>query len=163
MRPSPGNFVVRANYLAVVVFGLPLALFVIAMTLPDVLNSWARGSMSNAWAVLISLFLIVLPGARAIRRLIAIGTVIPPDLVSERPVVAWVVSLAGGAGHFFFVILMSVVIDVALLPAWPDDIGGPFLFVFGLAYFSYLIALLCGELALVGDGVSDAARRAPTP
>jgi hypothetical protein len=25
---------------------------------------------------------------------------------------------------------------------------------------SYLIALLCGELALVGDGVSDAARRA---
>ena len=85
MRPSPGNLVVRANYLATVVFGLSLALFVIAVTLPD----------------------------------------------------------------------------VALLPAWPDDIGGPVLFVFGLAYFSYLIALLCGELALVGDGVSDAARRAP--
>ena len=41
------------------------------------------------------------------------------------------------------------------------DIGGPFAFVFSLSMLSHLIALLCGELALVGDGVSDAARRAP--
>ena len=158
MRPSPGNLVVRANYLATVVFGLPLALFVIAVTLPDVFSSWARGSMSSAVAVLISLFLVVVPAVRAIRRLISIGTVIPPDLVSGRPALAWVVSLAGGSGHFFFLILMSVAIDVAFLPAWPDDVGGPFLFVFGLAFFSYLIALLCGEVALVGDGISDTAR-----
>jgi hypothetical protein len=163
MKLSAGNLVVRANYLATAVFGMSLALFVIALTLPDLFDSLARGSMSNALALFVSIFLVVLPGARAIRRLIAIGTVIPPNLVSERPVVAWVVSLAGGAGHFFFVILMSAAIDIALLPEWPDDSGAPFVFVFYLASFSYLIALLCGELALVGDGVSDAARCAARP
>jgi hypothetical protein len=161
MRPSPGNLIVRANYLATVVFGLALALalFIIAATLADALSTSATGLMANALTLLVTTALFVLPGVRALRRLVISGTVIPPELVNERPVVAWVVSLAGGAGHFFFVILMSVAIDLALMPEWPDDIGGPLAFVSGLALLSYLIALLCAELALVGDGVSDAARR----
>jgi hypothetical protein len=89
---------------------------------------------------------------------IANGTVIPPELVHERPVVASLVTLAGGFGHFFFVISMSAAIDIAFLPEWPEDTGGPMAFVVSLALLSYLVALLCGELALVGDGVSDAAR-----
>lgn len=155
---GPGNLIVRANYLATVVFGSGLALLVAAFMLYG--QFWAS---TTDWALIAkvllpTLFLFVLPGARALRRVVANGTVIPPELVHERPVVAWVVSLAGAVGHFFFVIVMSVAIDLALLPVWPDDIGGPFVFVFSLALLSYLIALLCGELALVGDGVSDAAR-----
>jgi hypothetical protein len=88
---------------------------------------------------------------RAVWRLFANGTVIPPEHVSERPFVSSVVTLFGGFGHFFFVISMSAAIELALLPEWPDHVGGPLVFFFGLA-------LPCGELALVGDGVSDKAR-----
>jgi hypothetical protein len=161
MRPSPGNLLVRANYLATVVFGLALALFVVALSLSGAFLTTPKGLMTDVLTLLVTTVLFVLPCVRALRRLIGSGTVIPADLVSERRVVAWVVSLAGAAGHFFFVILMSVAIDLALLPEWPDDIGGPFAFIFSLSMLSYLIALLCGELALIGDGVSDAARRAP--
>ena len=76
----------------------------------------------------------------------------------ERPVVAWVVTLAGGLGHFFFVISMSAVFEIALEPERAEDVGGQIAFAFILTLLFYVIALLCGELALVGDGKSDAAR-----
>jgi hypothetical protein len=157
MSPSPGNLLVRANYLAIAVFAPFLALFVATFPQSGFFDSANQDWPARAPILLIAMFLFVLPGARAIRRAVVSGTVIPPGLVNERPVVAWVVSLAGGAGHFFFVISMSVAIDLGLRTEWPDDIGGPVVFVFGLALFFYLIALLGGELALVGNGRSDAA------
>jgi hypothetical protein len=158
---SPGNLIVRANYLATVVFGSGLALFVAAFMLTNGFGSPTTDWTAIASTLLPTIFLFVLPGARALRRVIVNGTVIPPELVHERPVVAWVVTVAGGLGHFFFVISISVAIDIALLPEWPEDVGGPIVFVNSLALLLYLIALLCGELALVGDGVSDAARAQP--
>lgn len=82
---------------------------------------------------------------------------IRPELVSERPVVSFVVALFGGFGHFWFVITMWAAIDIALAPEWPEEakkIAG--LLMLGL--LSYFIALSCGELALAGSGASDKAR-----
>jgi hypothetical protein len=159
MSWGPGNLIVRANYLATVVFATCLALIPVASGLWDafrgLISDWPPIAM-----ILLVTVLYLLPGVRALRRLFIHGTVIPPELVHERPVVAWVVSLAGGFGHFFFVIVAWAVIDMAARPEWPDGVGGPMAFFFGIAMLSYLISLLCAELALVGDGVSDAARAA---
>jgi hypothetical protein len=158
MRQSAGNIIVRANYLATAIFGPMLALIVAVYLVSAELASQTKDWKSIAWILLPTIFLFVLPGARAVRRVFADGTVIPPELVHERPVVAKVVTLAGGLGHFFFVLVMSFVFDIALGAEWPDDAGGPIVFLFSLSLLPYLISLLCGELALVGDGVSDAAR-----
>jgi len=155
---SPGNLIVRATYLATAVFGPFLALFVAVYLLSHELRSTTIDWNVIVWILLPTLFLFVLPGVRALHRVFASGTVVPPELVHERPVVASVTTLAGALGHVFFVLSMSVAIDLALLPEWPDDSGGPIMFLFSLNLFSYLVALLCGELALVGNGVSDAAR-----
>jgi hypothetical protein len=151
---TAGNVLVRAIYLATAVFATSLGLFVFVLLPFDLLRSPIR----SIGLLILTAVLFVLPGARALRRLFINGTVIPPALINERPVVAWVVSLAGSSGHIFFVILMSVAFDLALRTEWPDDVGGPFAFVFMLTMLSYLISLLCGELALVGNGQSDAAR-----
>jgi hypothetical protein len=143
---------VRANYLATVLFGPFLVLFIAAFMFR---SSPAFGEIILAlpW-----LGLWVVPGARAIRRLVKRGALIPAELIRERPVVAGIVTVAGAFGHLWFVLRMSVAIDLALRPEWPDDVGGPMALIFGLAMLSYLIALLCGELALVGKGRPDPLR-----
>jgi hypothetical protein len=142
---------VRANYLAVAVFGsLPALLSGLSMLLSHRLVEFGMP--------LGGICLLLIPAVRAIRRRIVSGTVIPAELVRERPVVTQVVTLAGVVGHFFTAIFVSVAVDIALAPEKGEDVGGPMVFVFVLALLSYLIALLCGELALVGDGESDAAR-----
>jgi hypothetical protein len=148
---------VRANYLATAVFGSLLAIFCgtfefFDMGSPPILDRLVAVAI-NLGAM--SLFLI--PGIRAIWRLVANGTVIPPAHVHERPVVAGVVTVAGGFGHFFFVISMAVAIGIALAPEWPEEAGkiaGPIL----AALFFYFIALWCGELALVGNNEPDPPR-----
>jgi hypothetical protein len=159
MNWGPGNLIVRANYLATVVFATSLALFPVATGLWDVLSGRATSWTTIATILLIAL-LYLLPGSRALHRVFSRGAVIPPGLIHERPVVAWVVTLAGGIGNLLFVVVMWAVIDIAASPEWPDDIGGPMAFFISLTMLAYLIALLCAELALVGDGVSDAARAA---
>ena len=159
MRSSPGNLLVRANYLATVVFATCLASFGAAAMLLAAFDSRSIDWVAIANTLIVTC-LYVVPGARALHRVLNLGTVIPPELVHERPVVAWAVTLAGGVGHFFFVIVMSIVIDLAAGAEFPDDGGGPIAFFIGLTMLPYLIALLCAELALVGDGVSDAARTA---
>ena len=154
---SPGNLIVRSTYLATAVCASVLALPIAVSSLVNVLTGSAIG-WSAALSFCLVVFLFVLPAARAFRRLFANGTVIPPELVHERPVVAWVVTLAGGLGHFFFVISMSAVFEIALEPERGEDVGGPLGGAFILTLLLYVIALLCGELALVGDGKSDAAR-----
>lgn len=157
MMSSPGNLYVRASYLAVAICGpliaaLPAALEVVA-TFALRGKEWPH--ISVTYVLLFCLFL--LPGLRAIRRLFRDGTVIRPELVSERPVVSFVVTLFGGFGHFFFVITLIGFIGIALAPEWPDEakkIAGPLL----LGLLSYFIALSCGEIALVGNGESDKAR-----
>ena len=159
MNWGPGNLIVRANYLATVVFATSLVLYAVATGLWDALRGLTNGWVPIA-TILFLTVLYLLPAARALHRLFKQGTVIPPELIRERPVVSWVVTLAGGIGNLLFVLVMCAVIDIAARPEWPDDIGGPMAFFIGLTMLSYLIALLCAELALVGDGVSDAARAA---
>ena len=102
-----------------------------------------------------SLFLV--PGIRAIRRRIVGGAVIPIELVTERPTVSGLVTLAGGIGHLFLALFLASAIDLALAPVMPEESGKIMILVM-VAMFFYLIALLCGELALVGNGESDTAR-----
>ena len=157
MMSSPGNLYVRASYLAVaicapIIAAVPAALEVIATF---ALRGKEWPVISVTYVFLFCLFLF--PGLRAIRRLFRDGAVIQPELVSERPVVSFVVTLFGGFGHFWFVITMSAAIGIALAPEWPEEakkIAGPLL----LGLLSYFIALMCGELALVGTGESDKAR-----
>jgi hypothetical protein len=155
MSSSPGNLLVRANYLATVVFATCLAFFGSVAMLLDAFDSPSIDWVAIAKTLIVA-GLFLFPGVRALHRVLEVGTVIPPELVHERPVVAWAVTLAGGVGHFFFVIVMSVVIDLAAGAEFPEDGGGPMAFFIGLTMLPYLIALLCAELALVGDGVSDA-------
>ena len=162
MRPSPANLLVRANYLATVVFGTFLALVLLVFAVKESVSSTSRDWMPMAVTLLI-VALYLVPGVRSIRRVFSQGTSIPPELVHERPVVASVVTLFGAAGHFFFVIVMWAFIDIAARPEWPDDVGGPMAFFFGLTMLSYLVALLCAELALVGNGISDATKMGSDP
>jgi len=162
MSWGPGNLIVRANYLAAVVFAMSLASFAAAIALGE-----ALGGATSSWAsiptILLLTVLYVLPGARALRRVFDQGTVIPPALVHERPVVAWVVTLAGGVGHVFFIVVMSVVIELVAGAEFPDDGGGPMTFFIGLTMLPYLISLFCAEFVLVGDGISDAKKMGSDP
>jgi hypothetical protein len=91
----PGNLYVRANYLATVVFGSLLALLFGAGLLYTTMWSLTIPQLMNLAIMLGAMSVFLIPGIRAFRRLIADGTVIPPGLVSERPVVAFVVALVG--------------------------------------------------------------------
>lgn len=153
-----GNLLVRANYLAAAAFGMLLAIVVAAFTMKDAFGRSTWDWRTINLTVLFTLAFYLVPGIRAFLRLSSDGTILPPQLVHERPVVASVVTLAGVIGHFFFVLSMSAAIQIALTEQWPEDAGGPILFFNGLALLSYLIALHCGEWALVGDGISDAER-----
>lgn len=132
---------VRAVYLVTVITGLLLALFAVY---------W--GAYMLVWPCVV-----FIPAVRAIRRRIVSGTVIPAGFVGERPVVAFIVTLAGVCALFFKVIVMVAAIEIALAPEWPEEAKKIAIFVIAGMFFD-LIALLCGELALVGDGRSDAAR-----
>jgi hypothetical protein len=154
---SPGNLFVRANYLATAVFGSVLPLLCGIWTLYT--TSWAPilHRLPDVAINLAAMSLLLVPGIRAMRRVVTKGTVIPPELVHERPVVAGVVTLAGGIGHFFFVISMAVAIGIALAPEWPEEAGKILLPILA-AFFFYFIALWCAELALVGNGQPDPPR-----
>jgi len=77
--------------------------------------------------------------------------------VGERPVVAFIVTLAGVIAFVIKALVATAAVDLALAPEWPDEAGKIATFAMAAMFFD-LIALLCGELALVGDGRSDAAR-----
>lgn len=156
MMSSPGNLYVRANYLAVAVFGPLLAALPASFELSATFARGAKDWLAITATIVFIFCLFFLPGLRALRRLFRNGTVIPPELVGERPVVSLVVTLFGSFAHLFFLLTMAMAIGIALAPEWPEEakkILGPL--VVGL--MSYFVALWCGELALVGDGRSDAA------
>ena len=132
---------VRAVYLFTAITGFLLAL--VAMY-------W--GAYVFVWPCVV-----FIPALHALWRRIATGTVIPADLVGERPVVAFIVTLAGVIAVFFKAIVTIAAIQIALAPEWPDEAGKIATFALAAMIFD-LVALLCGELALVGDGRSDAAR-----
>jgi hypothetical protein len=143
---------VRANYLATVLFGPFLALFIAAFMFRS------QPSFGGIVLALPWLGLWLVPGARALRRMMKRGVLLPAELMRTRPVVTGVVTVAGAFGHLWFVLCMSVAIDLALRPEWPGDVGGPLTLIFAMALLSYLIALLCGELALIGNGRPDPPR-----
>jgi hypothetical protein len=131
---------VRAVYLVTAITGLLL-----------VLVAFWFGGFVLWWA-----WLAFIPAVRAIRRRIVSGTVLPAQLVGERPAVAFIVTLAGVIAFFFKVIVATAGIDLALATEWPDEAGKIASFAFAAMFFD-AIALLCGELALVGNGKSDVA------
>jgi len=157
MMSSPGNHLVRASYLALALCGPLLAALPTVFVLSSILSQPVKNWLGMLMMPLFIFGLLGYPGLRAIRRLIVNGTVIPRELVSERRVVSFVVTLFGGFGHLFFVLTMSMAIGIALAPEWPEEakkILGPWF----MAMACYFIALWCGEIALVGNGISDKAR-----
>lgn len=151
--------IIRANYLATVVFASLLALLVGGWAVWSSSYAPLASQISNAMWILAFMSLFLIPSGRALRRLRITGTLIRSELLNERQIITGVVMFASFLGHFFFTITMAAVIDIALAPEWPDEAGKIAIFVVG-AFFWYVIALLCGELALVGNGESDATRAA---
>jgi hypothetical protein len=151
--------IIRANYLATVIFASVLVLLVGGWALRSAFYAPLESQVDNVAWILAFMSLYLVPSGRALRRLFVTGTLIRSELLDERPIVTGVVMFASFLGHFFFTITMAAAIDIALAPEWPDEAGKIAIFVVG-ALFWYVIALLCGELALVGKGESDAARAA---
>ena len=156
-RMDFGNIFVRANYLATVVFGSLLALLYGTWMLYSIAWSLTISRLVDVAFTLGWMSLFLIPGTRALWRLVRNGTVIPPVLVHERHVVAGVVTFTGALGHFFFLISMAGAIDLALVPVWPDEAGKIFIAAI-VALLFYVVALLSGELALVGSGEPDPPR-----
>jgi len=152
---------VRAVYLAVAIFGsLPALAYGLAMLFSLLTRPQSGPRMDSplleAVVTLGCLSAFLIPGFRAIRRRIVSGTVIPAELIDERPTVTGLVTLAGVIGHLFLALFVASAIDIALAPVWPDEAGKIIILVMAAMFF-YLVALLCGELALVGNGKTDAA------
>jgi hypothetical protein len=155
---------VRAVYLATAIVAPLIALlggapFVVSVFRRIQLAPQVGLPLADIAVVLGGMCSLLIPGFRALRRRIVSGTVIPTELISERPTVAGLVTLAGGIGHFFSALFVMSAIDIALAPEWPDE-AGKIIVLAIVAMFFYLIALLCGEAALVGNGESDTARAA---
>ena len=121
MMSSPGNLFVRANYLAIAVCAPMLAALPALFYLPSIFSQPMTDWLGIVVIPLLTFSLFAFPGLRAIRRLIANGTVIPPELVSERPIVSFVVTLFGGFAHLFFILTMAIAIGIALAPEWPEE------------------------------------------
>jgi len=102
----------------------------------------------NLWDVYEAILLIVLCvlPLRALERLLVRATFVPDSRIRERPVVATIVVITSVLGW-----------ALALLAGWvmarklPDaDIGGPLGGAMTLALMLFAVALLTGELVLVG-------------
>jgi len=100
------------------------------------------------WSVAILAVMFLLP-ARALLRLFTRAELVPDSHLRERPVVASLVALFCLFGCVLIFLVVSVWITTP-----PDvmnsDIGGPLAFLGMIALTCFAIALLTGELVLVG-------------
>jgi hypothetical protein len=99
--------------------------------------------------MIVLLLACVLPAARALVRLVTRRELLPDAHLRERPVVALVVALSAALALFLVCFLLRVWLDI--LP-WGTDAGGPIAGAAGLALMLMAIAMLTGEMVLVGRG-----------
>ncbi len=117
MISSPGNLFVRANYLVIGIFAPMIAAGRCVLIVPMLVRR-------EGWPAIAHLCLPAMScsysPACARSGAVLNGSVIPPELVSERPIVSFVVTLFGGFaisfrnhdGH---------AIGIALAPEWPEE------------------------------------------
>ena len=130
------------------------ALVVLACTAP-LLVSFLPWRPGNTFMTLVLLVMCLLP-LRALVRLVSRSELIPASHIRERPVVASVVVIACLLGGALF--LLAGWVGLTSLPE--DDIGGPLGGAIMLAAMLFAVALLTGELVLVGR-LSRALRSGP--
>jgi hypothetical protein len=155
----------RAVYAFVVLFAPALAMYLLVtawqgyfMALANPLPWFDRAPPYYTTAVALAGFL--LPGFRAWARVLRGGDLIPAVRLRERPIEAAMVALACVFAIGFAVLVSSVLVDV-----WAkggDDVGGPIVFFTALAAMAAAIALLIGELVLVGRYTSAPSPGAPS-
>ncbi len=90
----------------------------------------------------------ILPGFRAWARVIGGRELIPAERFQERPMMAAMVALFGGFASFMAILITSIVADVIEKAA--DDIGGPLGLFCAIMAMAAAIALLIGEVLVVG-------------
>ena len=141
--------VARTSYLLTALVVLACAALWLAETLQSLGRQVSiRPDIRDLYAAAIFVVMCALP-SRALARLFRRAELIPDSHLRERPVVAALVTIASILGILLFLLAGSVWLAV-LRGADGDDIGGPLAFVLMLALMSFAIALLTGELVLVG-------------
>jgi hypothetical protein len=145
----PFAILVRTSYLLsalIVLAGATLWLVSILQSLvrqvslrPDIWDPYAAG---------IFIVMCALP-LRALTRLIRRAALIPDSHLRDRPVVTTLVTIACIFGLLLCLLAGSVWLAV-LRGADGSDVGGPLGLALMLALMSFAIALLTGELVLVG-------------
>jgi hypothetical protein len=141
---------VRTSYLLTVLAVLAGVVLYGVLWVPALLNQqlFGRNFAYDLWSATILAVMFLLP-ARALLRLLRRAELIPDTHLRERPVVASLVALCCLFGCALVFLVVSVWITTP-----PDrmnsDIGGPLAFFGMCALFWFAIALLTGELVLVG-------------
>jgi hypothetical protein len=109
---------------------------------------YIRADIWDLYAAGIFVVMCALP-LRALTRLIRRAELIPDSHLRERPVVAALVTIASVFGLVLCLLAASVWLAV-MRGADGSDVGGPVGFALMLALMSFAIALLTGEIVLVG-------------
>jgi hypothetical protein len=140
---------VRTSYLLTALLVLAGA----ALWLRSLLQSLTRQlsihvDIWDLYAAVIFVVMCALP-LRALTRLILRAELIPDSHLRERPLVAALVTIASVFGLLLSLLAGSVWLAV-MRGADGSDVGGPLALALMLALMSFAIALLTGELVLVG-------------
>jgi hypothetical protein len=153
----PKTRLTRALYAPVVLFAPPIAgwFFVVAwvgyFTHPPL--PWF--APRPPWYLsMVTLVGFIIPGVLAWWRVGRRMPLIPAARLTERPMVARVVAFFSGSAIVLAIFIVWVMADALAKAA--DDIGGPLGFFCMIMAMAAAVALLVGELALVGPG--DSAR-----
>jgi hypothetical protein len=140
---------VRTSYLLTALLVLAGAVLWLTEMLQSLVRQISiRLDIWDLYAAAIFAVMCALP-LRAITRLLRRAELIPDSHLRERPVVATFVAVTCIFGLLLCLLAASVWLDV-LRGADSDDIGGPLGLALMLALMSFSIALLTGELVLVG-------------
>jgi len=140
---------IRTSYLLTALLVLAGAVLWLAEMLQSLVRQISiRLDIWDLYAVAIVAVMCALP-LRAITRLLRRAELIPDSHLRERPVVATFVAVTCIFGLLLCLLAASVWLDV-MRGADSDDIGGPLGLALMLALMSFAIALLTGELVLVG-------------
>jgi hypothetical protein len=139
---------VRSIYLLAVICSAAIGSWLLLQFVSPIVHpsSYERANVVDL-AITILLLACVLPAARALVRLVLRRELVPDAHLRDRPVIAMLVALSAALGLLLVYLLLRVWIDV--LP-WGTDAGGPIAGAAMLAATLLAIAMLTGEIVLVG-------------
>jgi len=140
---------VRSTYLLAATSAIALGGWLLLQYLAGLLRADGLGRSYAQDLVIVTFILAcVLPAIRALVRLLRHRDLIPNAHLRERPVVASLVAMTSALAIFLIYVVIRVFLDI--LPWGDHDVGGPVAGASMLATLLLVLALLIGEIVLVG-------------